>query len=117
MLTRASIVSGLEPIERVTRQMNRFVIPLITLCCLAVPVMAQAERATLSGTVTDSSGGAMSGVHVELTDMATGFHRDASLYGKFHELLQFRHPARALVDGGDAQIQTRSFGAARQIQN
>ncbi|HEX4165551.1 MAG TPA: TonB-dependent receptor [Bryobacteraceae bacterium] len=57
--------------------MNRVFTILIALCCLTISAPAQADRATLSGTVTDSSGAAMAGVHVELTDTATGFHRDA----------------------------------------
>src|SRR5215469_9709196 len=57
--------------------MNRIQTILILLCCLPISAVAQADRATLSGTVTDPSGAAMAGVHVELTDTATGFHRDA----------------------------------------
>jgi hypothetical protein len=57
--------------------MNRIQTILILLCCLPISAEAQADRATLSGTVTDPSGAAMAGVHVELTDTATGFHRDA----------------------------------------
>jgi hypothetical protein len=58
--------------------MNRIQTILILLCCLTTSAAAQADRATLSGTVTDSSGAAMAGAHVELTDTATGFHRDAT---------------------------------------
>jgi hypothetical protein len=57
--------------------MNRIQTILVLLGCLTISVAAQADRATLSGTATDSSGAAMAGVHVELTDTATGFHRDA----------------------------------------
>ena len=59
------------------REPQSFAIILITLCCLPISAMAQADRASLSGTVTDPSGAAMAGVRVELTDTATGFHRDA----------------------------------------
>jgi hypothetical protein len=58
--------------------MNRIPSILVLLCCLPISAAAHADRATLSGTVTDSSGAAIAGVHVELTDTATGFHRDAT---------------------------------------
>jgi hypothetical protein len=57
--------------------MNRIQTILVLLGCLTISVAAQADRATLSGTATDSSGAAMAGVHVELTATARGFHRDA----------------------------------------
>src|SRR5580698_4183459 len=61
--------------------MNRIQTIFILLCCLPISAAAQADRASLSGTVTDSSGAAMAGVHVELTDTATGFHRNAMTGG------------------------------------
>jgi hypothetical protein len=45
-------------------QMNRIQTILILLCCLTISAAAQADRATLSGTVNDPSGAAMAGVHV-----------------------------------------------------
>jgi hypothetical protein len=64
------------------KMMIKSVVALIAIAAgLAISAMAQADRATLSGTVTDSSGAAISGVHVELTDNATGFHRDAMTGG------------------------------------
>jgi hypothetical protein len=57
--------------------MNRIYAISICFCVLTISAAAQADRATLSGTVTDASGAAMATVHVELTDTATGFHRDA----------------------------------------
>ena len=38
---------------------------------LVVPLFGQVERASIVGTVTDSSGGAMPGVEVEVTHEAT----------------------------------------------
>ncbi len=45
--------------------------PLI-LCLAALPLMAQADRATISGTVTDPSGALVPGVEVTALDMGTG---------------------------------------------
>jgi hypothetical protein len=57
--------------------MNRFQTILISLFCLTTAASAQADRATLSGTVTDPMGAAMAGAHVELVDTATGLRREA----------------------------------------
>jgi Carboxypeptidase regulatory-like domain len=57
--------------------MNRIQSIMVWLCCLPISAAAQADRAALSGTVADSFGAAIAGVHVELTNTAMGFHREA----------------------------------------
>jgi hypothetical protein len=52
--------------------MNRVPGVLIPLCCLTISAVTQADRASLSRTVTDSTGAAMARVHLDLTDTATG---------------------------------------------
>ena len=57
--------------------MKRLSTILVSLCCFAIQAGAQADRAILSGTVTDSLSASVAGVRVEVTDAATGFHRVA----------------------------------------
>src|SRR5215475_11542199 len=57
--------------------MNRLTTICVSICVLAMAAFAQADRAILSGTVTDPSGAAIAGVHVEVTDTATGLRREA----------------------------------------
>ncbi len=57
--------------------MKRLLTLLVFLCCLALSASAQADRAILTGTVTDPSGASIVGARIELTDAATGFHRVA----------------------------------------
>jgi hypothetical protein len=45
-------------------------------CVLATASIAQTDRATLEGTVTDSSGGAISGASVKVTEISTGISQE-----------------------------------------
>src|SRR5580692_1713168 len=58
-------------------KMKRQPVLFALVCCLAIHAAAQADRATLSGTVTDPSGAFAAGARVEVTDAATGFRRVA----------------------------------------
>src|SRR5215472_11529567 len=55
--------------------MKRFAIIFLLLSGFAVPSAAQADRAILSGTVTDPSGASITGASIELTNTATGLRR------------------------------------------
>src|SRR5215475_1049060 len=44
----------------------------VSLLAVAVPVLGQSETATLSGTITDTSGAIISGAYVSLTNVETG---------------------------------------------
>jgi hypothetical protein len=57
--------------------MKRLPVLFVLVCCLASHAAAQADRAILSGTVTDPSGASVAGARVEVTDTATGFRRVA----------------------------------------
>ena len=57
--------------------MKRLATIFVSLCCFAIQAGAQADRAILSGTVTDALGASVAGARVELTDAATGFRRAA----------------------------------------
>jgi hypothetical protein len=57
--------------------MKRLSTILLSLGCFAIQAGAQADRAILSGTVTDPVGASVAGARVELTDAATGFRREA----------------------------------------
>jgi hypothetical protein len=57
--------------------MNRLLRLLMSFGCCVIPAAAQADRAILSGTVTDPAGDAIVGARVDLTDAATGLHRTA----------------------------------------
>jgi hypothetical protein len=55
---------------------------LLTVCVLAVATSAAAQTAaTITGTVTDSSGGALPGVHLTLRNTATGLTRTSATIG------------------------------------
>ena len=45
-------------------------------CLLVAPLLAQVDRATLVGTVSDPSGAVIPGATVEITSADTGLHRD-----------------------------------------
>src|SRR5262249_43489713 len=49
---------------------------LLCLLCDASTAMAQYDRATLNGTVTDPSGAVIQNVKIELVSVTTGFERD-----------------------------------------
>lgn len=55
--------------------MKRFAPTLLVLFGYAVPSAAQADRAILSGTVTDPSGASIAGAKIDLTNTATSLHR------------------------------------------
>jgi hypothetical protein len=57
--------------------MNRLSFIFLSLGCLTNAAFAQADRAILSGTVTDASGAAIAVARVTLTDPATGLLCDA----------------------------------------
>src|SRR5579863_2443911 len=56
--------------------MKRLFAALLSISCCAIPASAQADRAVLTGTVTDPSGASVTGVHVELTETGTGLRRE-----------------------------------------
>ncbi len=55
---------------------------LILLCIACLPVFAQVDHASLSGTVTDASGAVVQGAKVETVSIETGFRRQ-TLTGSF----------------------------------
>ena len=57
--------------------MKHLLCSILLLSCFKIAAFAQADRASLSGTVTDPSKAAVVGVHIELTDTATSFQRSA----------------------------------------
>lgn len=50
----------------------------IAFVCAAVPALAQADRATVTGAVSDTSGAAIAGADVTITYLATGLERRAA---------------------------------------
>jgi len=55
--------------------------------CLAGTALAQVDRATLAGTVTDASGGAVDGANITVDSGTTGFHREMLSVGGAFQLL------------------------------
>ena len=55
--------------------MNQRVLRLILLCVSCLPVSAQVDHASLSGTITDSSGALVQNAKVETVSIETGFRR------------------------------------------
>src|SRR5262245_49022510 len=62
--------------SRRRRDMKCLILFLVVLLALALPVFAQVDRATLTGTVSDSSGAVIPGAKVELVSPETGFRRE-----------------------------------------
>jgi hypothetical protein len=56
--------------------LKKFFLAFVGLMGLALPALAQTDRAVLEGTVTDSSGGAISGAMVRATAVATGITQE-----------------------------------------
>jgi Carboxypeptidase regulatory-like domain/TonB dependent receptor len=58
---------------------------LLLVCMVALPCFGQVDRANLEGTVTDSSGGAVSSVKITITAVATGLEdeRTTNQYGYY----------------------------------
>ncbi len=50
---------------------------LVTVLCSGIPLVAQVDRASLAGTVTDPSGGVVPDAKLELISQETGLRRDA----------------------------------------
>jgi Carboxypeptidase regulatory-like domain len=55
---------------------KRYFPSLLVLLALALPCLAQTDRATLEGTVTDASGGVVSGAAVKITEVDTGISQE-----------------------------------------
>ena len=51
---------------------------LLCMLALATTALAQVDRATLNGTVTDGSGAVIQNVKIELDSPATGLHRETT---------------------------------------
>ena len=65
---------------------------LVLVCILGVPCFAQIDRASLEGTVTDSSGGAISGAKITITAVATGLQDERTT----NQFGYYRFPGIAL---------------------
>ena len=65
---------------------------LLLVCIVDIPCFGQVDRADLEGTVTDSSGGGISGAKITITANATGIEdeRTTNQYG------YYRFPSIAL---------------------
>ena len=59
---------------------------LLLVCIVGLPCFGQVDRADLEGTVTDSSGGGVSGAKITITANATGIEdeRTTNQYGYYH---------------------------------
>jgi outer membrane receptor protein involved in Fe transport len=55
---------------------KKYFLSLFVFLALALPSLAQTDRATLEGTVTDKSGGAISGANVKVTETDTGISQE-----------------------------------------
>src|SRR3984893_7384177 len=64
---------------------QRIWVTILGLGLLAFPSMAQTDRATLEGTVTDASGGTISGAKISITAVDTGlsYERETNSSGYF----------------------------------
>ena len=95
---------------------------------VVTPALAQEERAVVTGTITDPSGGAVSDAKVEIDNAATGFHREVKtndgglflipglLVGVYD--LHIMKPGFATLDYKSFELttgQTRTFNAQVQI--
>jgi hypothetical protein len=56
--------------------LRRYFLRLFVLLAFALPSLAQTNRATLEGTVTDKSGGTISGANVRVTEIDTGISQE-----------------------------------------
>src|SRR5467141_704227 len=88
-----------------------FVIILcIGLCAFALPVRAQIGNATLSGTVTDASGGVIADAELTLTSQATGFEQRAASNERgeytFRNLTPGTYDLKVTKNGFENYVQT-----------
>ena len=65
-----------------TSSANAICLSLLCMLAFASTALAQVDRATLNGTVTDSSGAVVQNVKVELDSPATGLHRETATNSK-----------------------------------
>jgi hypothetical protein len=62
-------------------KLSRFLAGLFTVCALAAQLVAQSDRGTITGTVTDSSGALIPNVPIVLTNTQTGTKEDTVTTG------------------------------------
>jgi len=55
-----------------------FLLLMLLLVCAAAPVLAQSDRGTITGTVTDPNGGLVAGAKITATNLSTGEVREAT---------------------------------------
>lgn len=60
------------------KRIRSFTVSILWLFAFAATALAQVDRATLNGTVTDGSGGVVQNVKIELDSPATGLHRETA---------------------------------------
>lgn len=67
------------------RNRSRIFVLVTFAFAIAVPAFGQVDRATLEGTVKDSSGGLVSGAEVKITETRTGLtdHRATNEFGEY----------------------------------
>ena len=75
MCSRTLPLEELEGAENMTRPRVLLCISALVLLLTALPAMAQTNKATISGTITDPSGAVISGATVTVTNVNTGIER------------------------------------------
>ncbi len=64
------------------KRIYSFAVFVLCLLAFAATAIAQVDRATLNGTVTDASGAVVQNVKIELDSPATGLHRETATGSK-----------------------------------
>src|SRR5689334_4458076 len=77
LTNRSDLQEGASMLGKVTARFSMVAISAIAILS-ASPAYAQVSGATLSGTITDPSGAAISGAKVSITNKATGVSRDVT---------------------------------------
>lgn len=79
---------------------------LIGLLCITPALLAQGNTGTISGTVTDSSGGIVAGAEVKLTDTATGSARPTTTNDKGFYVFPYVNPGAYTVTASKQGFKT-----------
>src|ERR1035437_3357993 len=66
-------------------RIHSFTVLVLYLFAIATTALAQVDRATLNGTVTDASGAVVQNVKIELDSPATGLHRETATNSRSEE--------------------------------
>lgn len=86
-------------------QVRKLTVVLIGFMLMAGTALAQVDRGTITGTVTDQSGAVVTDVAITVTNVATGVSNDARTSDAGVYVVPLLQAGKVSADGGEARVQ------------